>query len=107
MEEKLIALLRHKAFLEGMSDMELGATLGLSRSYLSQLLGGKRHFAAMGVPKLRRVAEALGLSPLHVFLLSGLMKPEDVVIPGGSFVNLRRLVLSLDVPITVTQHCIK
>ena len=45
--------------------------LGISQSYLAQLLGGDRDFAAADIEVLRKAAEYLNLPPIICFLLAG------------------------------------
>lgn len=57
--------------------------LGVSQSYLSELLSGGRAFAAAGDELLRGVADYLGLPAVACMLLAGKLRPDDFIDPGA------------------------
>lgn len=57
--------------------------LGVSQSYLSELLSGARAFASVGEELLRGIAGYLGLPTIACMLLAGKLRPEDFIDPGA------------------------
>lgn len=62
------ANVRHHRKLKGMSQEELGLEAGMERSYVSDLERGTRN---PSVRALGRLADALGIEPHELLLLSG------------------------------------
>lgn len=56
--------------------------LGVSQSYLSELLAGGKAFAAAGDELLRGIADYLGLPVVACMLLAGKLRPDDFIDPG-------------------------
>lgn len=57
--------------------------LGVSQSYLSELLAGGRAFATAGDELLRGIADYLGLPAVACMLLAGKLRAEDFIDPGA------------------------
>lgn len=56
--------------------------LGISQSYLSQLLAGDKAFTGMDNQVLRVIANFLGIPPVICFLLAGKLQNTDFIDPG-------------------------
>ncbi|NMF96152.1 hypothetical protein GPA27_01910 [Aromatoleum toluolicum] len=67
--------------------------LGVSQSYLSELLSGGRAFAAAGDELLRGVAVYLGLPAVACMLMAGKLRPDDFIDPGADVESQLRAAL--------------
>lgn len=73
----LVHLLAAKMRLAGMSEKSLATYLGISQSYLSQLLNGRKDTAGLSEIVLRRCAGFLEMPAVVCFLLAGRLLQED------------------------------
>ncbi len=58
---------------------QLAAHVGVSQSYLSQLLNGDKAMDAVSDQHLRRFAEYLGMPPIGAFVLAGRLELADFI----------------------------
>lgn len=72
-----VSLLAAKMRLSGMSEQSLANYLGISQSYLSQLLNGKKNASVVSETLLRRSAGFLEMPAVICFLLAGRLRSED------------------------------
>lgn len=73
----LVARLRERIVADGQSVSQCAEALGISQSYLSQLLRGDKSIAGASTALLRRIAGYLHLPPVVGLLLAGVVKRED------------------------------
>ncbi len=71
--------------MDGVSVSTLSAKLGISQSYLSQLLNGDKSWAVVSDAVLRCCAEYLELPVVICFLLAGRLRTEDFFKERGEF----------------------
>lgn len=67
---------------QGIEVGSMARTLGISASYMSQLLAGDKTFNSANLDLLRLVASVLGLPGVITFILVGRLKHEDFVEPS-------------------------
>lgn len=71
---------------QGIEVGSMARTLGISASYMSQLLAGDKTFKSANFDLLRSVASVLGLPGVIAFILVGQLKHEDFVEP---YINIQ------------------
>lgn len=75
--QPLLDLLQAKLRSDSTTFAQLGALLGLSQSYISQLLSGDKPVAALPRDVIRRIASFLGMPTVLCELLGGRMEASD------------------------------
>jgi transcriptional regulator with XRE-family HTH domain len=81
----LVSLLAMRMRLKGMSEKSLAKHLGISQSYLSQLVTGKKDAAGASETLLRKCAGFVELPAVICFLLSGRLLSQDFFDGEDSF----------------------
>lgn len=74
-------MLSTRMAVDGTKIVDMARVLGLSRSYLSQLLASEKEFSGVGNDVLRAVARYLELPPVVCFVLAGKLEHADFLEP--------------------------
>lgn len=77
--ENLVAAIRAEAERRGLSVKDLGPAFGLSHVYWRAVAGGQRSASRLGRSALRKMAEFLNTSVVHVMRLAEVIDPLDFV----------------------------
>lgn len=83
--DALATMLAVRRDVEGVAVSTLAGMLGISTSYMSQLLAGDKRFSAASDEVVRAAAKVLELPAVICFLLTGKLRHEDFVEPAVSF----------------------
>lgn len=75
----LATAVRQRAEERGLNLKEAAKAMGLTYTHLMALCSGGRRFSGVRRPKMLGVAEFLGLSVVHCYLLAGAFDPSDFV----------------------------
>jgi len=78
-EKPLIAAVRERLKQKNMSVKEAAEVLGISSIYLTSLLNGIRRLGGLSQYKQDRLAEFIGIKKSEMFVLAGVLSPEDLV----------------------------
>lgn len=81
--QPLISMLSTRMAIEGIRATDMARTLGISRSYLSQLVAGDKELSSLNDDALRAVARYLRLPPVVCFVLAGKLRHADFLDPGA------------------------
>lgn len=81
-EHPIAALVTSRIESEGITLSMLAAELGISQSYLTELLLGDKPFSGLRRESVRALAAWLELPAVRLFRLSGLLVPEDYFVEG-------------------------
>ena len=101
---QLTQLLKIRITEEGLSNSALAETIGISRSYLSEILAEKRAFSGMKLTVIRRIAVFLKLSSIEVLFLAGTIQKEDFFRPGGRQATVQDLEFWTNANAVIRQH---
>lgn len=82
--DALATMLAVRRDVEGVAVSTLAGMLGISTSYMSQLLAGDKRFSAASDEVVRAAAKVLELPAVICFLLTGKLRHEDFVEPTVS-----------------------
>ena len=83
--DALATMLAVRRDVEGVAVSTLAGMLGISTSYMSQLLAGDKRFSVASDEVVRAAAKVLELPAVICFLLTGKLRHEDFVEPTVSF----------------------
>lgn len=83
--DALATMLAVRREVEGVAVSTLAGMLGISTSYMSQLLAGDKRFSVASDEVVRAAAKILELPAVICFLLTGKLRHEDFVEPTVSF----------------------
>lgn len=83
--EALATMLAVRREAEGVAVSTMAGMLGISTSYMSQLLAGDKRFSVASDEVIRAAAKVLELPAVICFLLTGKLRHEDFVEPMVSF----------------------
>lgn len=75
----LSALLVQAIERQGATISKLAAELGISQSYLSELLGGDKSFSKLDDELVRAMAQCINIPPIVAFILSGKLCHQDFI----------------------------
>lgn len=78
-EKPLIASIRACLSRKGMTVQEAADELGISHIHLSSMLTGVRRFSGLSKDKQDRLAAFLGMKKSEMFVLAGMLNPEDLL----------------------------
>lgn len=78
-EKPLIASIRACLNRKGMTVQEAADELGISHIHLSSMLTGVRRFSGLSQGKQDRLAAFLGMKKSEMFVLAGMLNPEDLL----------------------------
>tara|TARA_R110001583_G_scaffold195553_2_gene376056 strand:+ start:848 stop:1351 length:504 start_codon:yes stop_codon:yes gene_type:complete len=81
----LAARLRERMLVNGEGVTALSKRLGISQSYMSELLSGDRPLHSLSDNVIREIGAYLGLPPVVCFLLTGKLKHADFMAPPTSY----------------------
>lgn len=73
----LVVKMKERMAIEGASVSDLAVRLGVSQSYLSQLLSGDKALASVSDALIRRISRYVYLPPVVCFVLSGKLEVDD------------------------------
>ena len=76
----LASLLLVQKTERGLRLNELAALIGIREPYMSQLLSGKRQFASLSFEALRAIAALLGMRPVLIFMMAGVLEQADLYV---------------------------
>lgn len=77
--QPLSNLIHAKLKMEGLTMADIAANLGISYIYMSSLSNGARKISGLNIEKQRALAEFIGLPMVEFFLLSGMLRQEDLI----------------------------
>ena len=83
-EHPIAALVIRRIKSEKISLSRLASEIGISQAYVSELLLGDKPFSGLRRESLRALAAWLQLPPVRLFMLSGLLLPEDYFAKGSA-----------------------
>jgi hypothetical protein len=83
--QPLIVMLSTRMAIEGIRPANMARALGISRSYLSQLVAGDKQLSSLNDDALRAVARYLRLPPVVCFVLAGKLRHADFLDPGTEY----------------------
>lgn len=75
----LVALLAQRLNHQGQGISKLAAEIGISQSYLSELLAGDKHFSKLDDGVVRSIAAYLKVPAVVALLMAGKLKHQDFV----------------------------
>lgn len=78
-EKPLIAAVRACLNQKNMTVQEAADELGISHIHLSSMLTGVRRFSGLSQDKQDRLAAFLGMKKSEMFVLAGMLNPEDLL----------------------------
>lgn len=78
-EKSLVAVIRACLSRKGMTVQEAADELGISHIHLSSMLNGVRRFSGLSQDKQDRLAAFLGMKKSEMFVLAGMLSPEDLL----------------------------
>lgn len=78
-EKPLIAAIRACLSRKEMTVHEAADELGISHIHLSSMLNGVRRFSGLSQDKQDRLAAFLGMKKSEMFVLAGMLSPEDLL----------------------------
>lgn len=78
-EKPLIAAIRACLSRKEMTVQEAADELGISHIHLSSMLNGVRRFSGLSQDKQDRLAAFLGMKKSEMFVLAGMLSPEDLL----------------------------
>lgn len=78
-EKPLIAAIRACLSRKGMTVQAAADELGISHIHLSSMLNGVRRFSGLTQGKQDRLAAFLGMKKSEMFVLAGMLSPEDLL----------------------------
>lgn len=78
-EKPLIAAVRACLNQKNMTVQEAADELGISHIHLSSMLTGVRRFSGLSKDKQDRLAAFLGMKKSEMFVLAGMLNPEDLL----------------------------
>lgn len=78
-EKPLIAAIRACLSRKGMTVQEAAGELGISHIHLSSMLTGVRRFSGLSQDKQDRLAVLLSMKKSEMFVLAGMLSPEDLL----------------------------
>ena len=83
-EKSLIAAVRERIKQKNMTVKEAAEALKISSIHLTSLLNSIRRFSGLSQDKQDRLAEFLGIKKSEMFVLGGMLNPEDLL-PDHSY----------------------
>ena len=78
-EKPLIAAVRERLKQKNMTAKEAAEVLKISSIHLTSLLNGIRRLSGLSPDKLDRLADFLGMKKSEMFVLAGMLSPEDLL----------------------------
>ncbi len=93
--QPLIAMLSTRMAIDGIRAADMARAVGVSRSYLSQLLAGDKELSSLNDDALRAIAGYLKLPPVVCFVLAGKLRHADFLEPGMEYETSLRAALEL------------
>ena len=78
-EKPLAAAVRECLKRKNMTVQEGAGALGISSIHLTSLLNGIRRFSGLSQDKQDRLADFLGMKKSEMFVLAGMLHPEDLL----------------------------
>jgi transcriptional regulator with XRE-family HTH domain len=78
-EKPLAAAVRECLERKNMTVQEGAGALGISSIHLTSLLNGIRRFSGLSQDKQDRLADFLGMKKSEMFVLAGMLRPEDLL----------------------------
>lgn len=75
----LMNLLHATLRARGLTLADIARTLGISYIYMSSLSNGARQVSGLKLEKQRQLARFLGISMIDLFLMTGVLRQEDLV----------------------------
>lgn len=75
----LIEALIEKAEERGLDRYGLAEALGMTYSYLTHILNGKRAITGINISRLREISEFLEITLVQVMMLAEIIQPEDFI----------------------------
>ena len=78
-EKPLVAAVRERIKQKNMTVKEAAEVLRISSIHLTSLLNGIRRLSGLSPDKLDRLADFLGMKKSEMFVLAGMLSPEDLL----------------------------
>jgi transcriptional regulator with XRE-family HTH domain len=78
-EKPLVAAVRERLKQKNMTVKEAAEVLGISSIHLASLLNGIRRLSGLSQVKQERLADFLGMKKGEMFVLAGMLSPEDLL----------------------------
>ena len=78
-------MLSTRMAIDGIRAADMARAVGVSRSYLSQLLAGDKELSSLNDDALRAIAGYLKLPPVVCFVLAGKLRHADFLEPGMEY----------------------
>jgi transcriptional regulator with XRE-family HTH domain len=94
MERPLVQRLKAQKGSDGESQTKLAKRLGISKSYLSELLNGTKDIAVANDQLVREIASYLNIQVVMAFVLAGKLRSEDIGQTKNFNIQLRELLVN-------------